>query len=113
VQFFKKHGNNARFNVGHLSLLDLLRHGVHRAFDALKRVEAVIMDRDRYNAVCPQNDGTGVVRARVKSVIDQGIAESLADYKEGRSYGPFETTEELITSLERNMEKRAAKKTVR
>jgi AbrB family looped-hinge helix DNA binding protein len=34
-----------------------------------------------------------------KSVVDRGIAESLADFKEGRTYGPFETHEELVKSL--------------
>ncbi len=32
-------------------------------------------------------------------MMDRGIAESLADFKEGRTYGPFETHEELVKSL--------------
>ena len=34
-----------------------------------------------------------------KSVVDRGIAESIADFKAGRAYGPFKTHTELIASL--------------
>ena len=34
-----------------------------------------------------------------KPAVDHGIAESLADFRERRSYGPFETHEELVRSL--------------
>ena len=40
-----------------------------------------------------------------KAVIDRGIAESLEDYKSGRSYGPFDSAEELLTSLHRNLKR--------
>ena len=40
-----------------------------------------------------------------KALIDRGIAESLEDYKKGRVYGPFDTAEEAITSLQRNAKK--------
>ena len=40
-----------------------------------------------------------------KTVIDRGIAESLEDYKNGRSYGPFDSAEELLASLHRNLKK--------
>ena len=36
-----------------------------------------------------------------KSAVDRGIAESLADYAGGRSFGPFKTDKELIDSLHR------------
>jgi AbrB family looped-hinge helix DNA binding protein len=43
-----------------------------------------------------------------RAVVDLGIAESLADFKEGRTYGPFESHEELVKSLhERTAELRA------
>ncbi len=46
-----------------------------------------------------------------KAIIDRGIAESLEDYKKGRVYGPFDTAEEMIASLHRNVKKlRRAKK---
>ena len=44
----------------------------------------------------------GQVTFTPKSVIDRGIAESLEDFKRGRSYGPFDTAEEMIASLHAN-----------
>ncbi len=49
----------------------------------------------------------GKITLSPKTVIDRRIAESLEDYKRGRSYGPFDTAEELIASLKSNMKKRA------
>ena len=40
-----------------------------------------------------------------KTLIDRGIAESLEDYKKGRVYGPFDTAEEMVASLHRNVKK--------
>ena len=40
-----------------------------------------------------------------KSAIDKRLAEALADIKAGRTYGPFETVEEMIESLHRNSKK--------
>jgi len=34
-----------------------------------------------------------------KAAADSGIAESFADFNEGRTYGPFQTHEELLRSL--------------
>jgi hypothetical protein len=36
-----------------------------------------------------------------KSVVDRRIAESLADFKAGRSYGPFKSARDLVVSLRR------------
>jgi hypothetical protein len=36
-----------------------------------------------------------------KTAVDRGIAESLADFAAGRSFGPFKTDKELIGSLHR------------
>jgi bifunctional DNA-binding transcriptional regulator/antitoxin component of YhaV-PrlF toxin-antitoxin module len=45
-----------------------------------------------------------------KFLIDRGVAESLEDYKNGRSYGSFDSAEKMLTSLHRNVKKlRAAK----
>ncbi len=44
-----------------------------------------------------------------KSVIDRGIAESLADFKAGRTHGPFATAAETIASMNRELAKRPAK----
>ena len=52
----------------------------------------------------------GKITLTSKSLIDRRIAKSLADYEAGRSYGPFETADELISSLQRNMKKRPSKK---
>ena len=49
----------------------------------------------------------GKITLTPKTVIDSRIAESLEDYKKGRSYGPFDTAHELIASLKSNMKKRA------
>lgn len=45
-----------------------------------------------------------------KSVVDRGVAESLADFKAGRAYGPFETHDELVASLHGEAAKLRAKK---
>ena len=52
----------------------------------------------------------GTVTFTPKSVIDQGLAESLEDFKRGRSYGPFETAEEMIAFLHKSIRKSSATK---
>ena len=52
----------------------------------------------------------GKITLTPRSEIDQRIAESIADYEAGRSYGPFDTANELIASLENNLNKRVARK---
>ena len=47
----------------------------------------------------------GKITLAPKTVIDRGIAESLEDYKSGRSYEPFDSAEELLTSLHRNLKR--------
>jgi bifunctional DNA-binding transcriptional regulator/antitoxin component of YhaV-PrlF toxin-antitoxin module len=47
----------------------------------------------------------GKITFTPKSVVDRGIAESLADFKAGRSYGPFNTAEDLVASLHRESTK--------
>lgn len=48
-----------------------------------------------------------------KPVIDRGIAESLEDYKSGRSYGPFDSAEKLLISLHRNLKRSKTKSSSR
>jgi hypothetical protein len=48
--------------------------------------------------------------AAERRAIDRGIAASEKDYKEGRSYGPFETHEEFIASLQAEGAKLRVKK---
>ena len=46
-----------------------------------------------------------------RRAIDKMIAASDKDYKEGRTYGPFTTAEEMAVSIEGNIKKlRAAKR---
>ena len=47
----------------------------------------------------------GKITFTPKSVVDRGIAESLADFAAGRSYGPFKTDKDLIGSLHRESAK--------
>lgn len=47
----------------------------------------------------------GKITFTPKSVIDQGLAESLREFKEGRSYGPFDTAEEMIAFLHKMVRK--------
>jgi hypothetical protein len=44
---------------------------------------------------------------------DRGIAESLADFAAGRSFGPFKTQKELISSLRRERSKILSKTQVK
>jgi len=46
-------------------------------------------------------------------VIDRGIAQSLKEFKQGRSYGPFETHTEFIASLHKEAKKPRGKKSKR
>jgi AbrB family looped-hinge helix DNA binding protein len=52
----------------------------------------------------------GEITFTPKSVVDRGIAESLTEFKEGRSYGPFETRAELVASLHKEAAKLRSKK---
>jgi len=56
----------------------------------------------------------GKITLTPKSLIDRRIEEGLEDIRRGRTYGPFDTADQLIESLQRNMKERAkAKKTKR
>jgi AbrB family looped-hinge helix DNA binding protein len=44
-----------------------------------------------------------------KSAVDREIAEGLEDMKNGRTYGPFATAEEMIGSLHAIVKKRKGK----
>jgi bifunctional DNA-binding transcriptional regulator/antitoxin component of YhaV-PrlF toxin-antitoxin module len=52
----------------------------------------------------------GKITFTPKTIIDRDIAESLADYKAGRFYGPFDTADEAIASLKSNLKKRSQSK---
>ncbi|HLG17850.1 MAG TPA: AbrB/MazE/SpoVT family DNA-binding domain-containing protein [Blastocatellia bacterium] len=56
----------------------------------------------------------GKITLTPKSLIDRRIEEGLEDIRRGRTYGPFNTADQMIESLERNVKERAkAKKTKR
>jgi AbrB family looped-hinge helix DNA binding protein len=56
----------------------------------------------------------GRITLTPKSAVGAGIAESLADFSAGRSYGPFKSARDLVTSLHRESAKvRSAAKTKR
>ncbi len=45
-----------------------------------------------------------------KSLVDRGIAESIADFKAGRSSGPFETHAEFVDALHKQAKRSTAQK---
>ena len=56
----------------------------------------------------------GKITLTPKSLIDRRIEEGLEDIRRGRTYGPFNSADEMIESLERNIKDRGkAKKTKR
>jgi AbrB family looped-hinge helix DNA binding protein len=48
-----------------------------------------------------------------RRVIDARLAESKEDLKKGRTYGPFNTADEMIASMQANLKKGAVAKTAR
>jgi AbrB family looped-hinge helix DNA binding protein len=55
----------------------------------------------------------GKVTFTPKSLVDRGIAESLEDFRKGRSHGPFETADEMAASLDANPKKVSVKRAKR
>jgi len=55
----------------------------------------------------------GKITLTPKLLVDRGIAESLADFREGRTYGPFETHEGLVRSLHEQTAELRSKRTSR
>lgn len=56
----------------------------------------------------------GKITLTPKSLVDSRIEEGLEDIRRGRTYGPFDTADQMIDSLQSNMKERAkAKKTKR
>jgi AbrB family looped-hinge helix DNA binding protein len=51
----------------------------------------------------------GKITLTPKSLLDRHIEESLEDIRQGRTYGPFDTVEEMVESLQRNLKERAPK----
>jgi AbrB family looped-hinge helix DNA binding protein len=56
----------------------------------------------------------GKITLTPRSLIDRRIEEGLEDIRGGRTYGPFDTADQMIDSLQRNMKERTkARKTKR
>jgi AbrB family looped-hinge helix DNA binding protein len=45
-----------------------------------------------------------------RRIIDARLARGVADAKKGRTHGPFDTADEMIASIKRELKKRAASK---
>lgn len=45
-----------------------------------------------------------------RKAIDRGIAQSEKEFAEGKSYGPFDTADEAIASIDANLRRRARAK---
>jgi AbrB family looped-hinge helix DNA binding protein len=90
---------------------------------------SIVTVKNKYQVVIPQglreeiglNVGD-LLEARIergkitftpKVLVDRGIAQSLDDFKSGRSYGPFKTHQEFLASLHSEAKKAQAKKVKR
>ena len=47
----------------------------------------------------------GKITLTPQSIVDRRIAESIADYKAGRTYGPFNSAKEMIAFLDKQTRK--------
>jgi len=45
-----------------------------------------------------------------RRAIDRGLAQSMKEYKQGRTFGPFETHQEFVASLHKEAKKLSSKK---
>jgi AbrB family looped-hinge helix DNA binding protein len=45
-----------------------------------------------------------------KSIVDRGIVESIAEFKAGRSFGPYDTHEQFLSALQKETKKARTKK---
>jgi AbrB family looped-hinge helix DNA binding protein len=55
----------------------------------------------------------GKITFTPKSLVDRGIAESLEEFKKGRSFGPCHTYDEFVASLHKESKKLRGKKSKR
>jgi predicted transcriptional regulator len=66
-----------------------------RIFDEIR--EGIAAMRERRDLYAPEQ----------RRIIEAGIAEGLEDFKQGRFYGPFDTADEAISSIQANLKQRA------
>ena len=87
---------------------------------------AVVTVKNKYQVVIPRHvrDEIGVAvgdvfeakaeKGRIvfepKSIVDRGIAESMAEFKAGRSAGPFRTHREFLAALHKEAKRASTKK---
>jgi AbrB family looped-hinge helix DNA binding protein len=88
-----------------LSKGDLVEFTFHRGKIVI--TPKVVIDRSQF----PNADDEYTPEQR--RIIDRGIAQSENDYKQGRSFGPFETHEAFIASLHQEAAKLRGKKNKR
>jgi AbrB family looped-hinge helix DNA binding protein len=90
---------------------------------------AIVTVKNKYQVVIPRSvrDQIGIhigdlLEARVergkvtfspKSVVDRAIAEGLEDIRKGRVQGPFDTVDEMLSSLKGKSSKPGARSTSR
>jgi hypothetical protein len=55
--------------------------------------------------IVPREPDDDEYRPAERRAIDKMLAESEKDYQEGRTYGPFNTAEEMAASIEANIKK--------
>ncbi len=55
----------------------------------------------------------GNIVLKPQSLVDRHIAESIEQFRDGQSFGPFDTADEMIASLKKNVKRRAVKKSKR
>jgi AbrB family looped-hinge helix DNA binding protein len=52
----------------------------------------------------------GKITLTPQSLVDQHLEEGLEDIRKGRTYGPFDTADDMIASLRRNIKARSKAK---
>jgi AbrB family looped-hinge helix DNA binding protein len=57
----------------------------------------------------PKPDAEADYTPAQRRSIDARLAKSLADVKKGLTFGPFETADEMIMSMKRELKKRSAR----
>ena len=81
---------------------DLVEASVQRGKIVL--TPKVVMDRSKFPNVADE------YTPAQRRIIDRGIAQSMKEYKQGRSYGPFASHGEFIASLHKETKKLRGKK---
>lgn len=87
---------------------------------------SIVTVKNKYQVVIPQNireqigvfvgdfleasAEKGKIVFRPKTLVDRGIAQSLKEFRTGKSYGPFNTADEMVASLKSQLKKRALEK---